>query len=1082
MALLPISAVPAAAVVPTSDLIITGVFDGPLPGGIPKGVELFAVNAIPDLSIYGIGSANNGPTDGEEFSFPADSAAAGEFIYVAYEGSLSEFTTFFGFAPNYIDGAANINGDDPIEMFMNGSVADVFGEVGTDGTGQPWEHLDGWAYRVSGTGPDGSTFVLANWTFSGINQLEGGLTNATCTVPFPIGTYTVTNGTPEPVLIINEVDADQAGTDAAEFVELYDGGFGGTDLTGTVLVFFNGSDDASYEAFDLDTYSTDVDGYFVLCANIATVPACDLDVSPDTNLIQNGADAVALFTGDAVDFPEDTPVTTTNLLDAIVYGTDDGDDVGLLPLLNPGQPQVDEGTWPQRELDSNQRCPNGSGGQRNTDTYTQLFPTAGAENTCVPPPAAVFIHDVQGPGAVTPIPGTVVIIEGVVVGDFQDTDLNGFFLQEEDTDADLDPLTSEGVFVYEGALDVPVAMGDTVKVTGTAVEYYDFTQISSVSSIEVTGSGATATPVPLVFPVAVPDAFEPIEGMGVVIPLPMVITEYYNFDRYGEITLGTSRLQQPTAVFEPGSLAAATIAAVNARSIITLDDGYTGQNMDPARHPNGGVFDLTNRFRGGDVVTDVVGVMHDSFGYRIHPTAGATYTAVNPRPAAPADVGGGVTVAAFNVLNYFTTLDGSGPICGPNPDYCRGADDAEEFTRQRTKIIAAIAQIDADVVGLMEIENNVDASLIDLVGGLNDLLGAGTYDYVDAGYVGPDVIKVGLIYKPGTVSLDGAHAILDDPGFLDPNATGDNRNRAALAQTFMENATGESFVVAVNHFKSKGSACGAGDDDPETGSCNLTRTMAAGVLTDWLAGDPTGSGDPDILVIGDLNSYDKEDPIDAMKAGADDALGTGDDYHDLIHEFMGESAYSYVYSAQWGYLDYAMANVALRGTVTGTTVWHINADEPDILDYDTQYKQDAQDLLYEPNAYRSSDHDPVIVGLDLTLSDSDGDGIPNVADNCPAVSNQHQNDFDGDGMGNRCDPDDDNDGVPDVDDPLPWNPSKPDVDGDGVVNTSDNCPSVANARQKDFDKDGMGNRCDLDDDNDGILDTHDIAPWNPNKP
>jgi predicted extracellular nuclease len=678
-----------------------------------------------------------------------------------------------------------------------------------------------------------------------------------------------------------------------------------------------------------------------------------------------------------------------------------------------------------------------------------------------------------------------VVIEGVVVGDFQDTDLNGFYLQEEDTDADSDPLTSEGIFVYEGSSAVEVGMGDTVKVTGTAVEYYDVTEITDVTSVEVTAVGATATPVTLVFPVPAVEYFETIEGMGVVIPLPMFISEYYNYDRYGEIKIGTGRLSQPTAIFEPGSAAAAAVAALNERSMITLDDGRTGQNPDESRHPNGGVFDLTNRFRGGDMVTNVTGVIHDSYGYRIHPTAGATYTAVNPRPAAPAYVGGDVKVAAFNVLNYFTTLDGSGPICGPGADeYCRGADNAEEFTRQRDKIIAAIAEIDADVVGLMEIENNADASLIDLVAGLNDLLGAGTYSYVDAGFVGPDVIKVGFIYKPGTVSLDGAFAVLDDAGFLDPNATGANRNRAALAQTFMDDATGESFTVVVNHLKSKGSECGAGDDDPEAGNCNLTRTLAAGVLADWLAGDPTGSGDPDILVIGDLNSYDMEDPIDALKAGADDAPGTGDDYHDLILEFMGTNAYSYVYSGQWGYLDYAMANVSLRGAVTGTTVWHLNADEPDILDYDTSYKPAGQQALYEPNAYRSSDHDPVIVGLDLTLSDTDGDGTPNVDDNCVAVFNPRQNDFDGDGMGNRCDPDDDNDGVLDVDDPFPWNSSKPDTDGDGdgVPDGVDNCPAVKNARQNDFDGDGMGNRCDPDDDGDGVLNGDDPFPWNPNKP
>jgi hypothetical protein len=172
-----------------SDLIITGVIDGPLTGGLPKAIEVKACADIADLSIYGLGSANNGGgTDGEEFTFPADAAVEGQFIYVSYD--VDGFTAFFGFAPDYTDAnAPNINGDDAIELFMNGSVVDVFGDINVDGTGEPWEHLDGWAYRVDETGPDGTTFVLANWFFSGPNALDGETTNATAVFPFPLGTY-----------------------------------------------------------------------------------------------------------------------------------------------------------------------------------------------------------------------------------------------------------------------------------------------------------------------------------------------------------------------------------------------------------------------------------------------------------------------------------------------------------------------------------------------------------------------------------------------------------------------------------------------------------------------------------------------------------------------------------------------------------------------------------------------------------------------------------------------------------------------------------------------------------------------------
>lgn len=184
-----IAASPAGA-----DLILTGVYDGPLTGGVPKGVEVFACADIPDLSIYGLGSANNGGgTDGEEFTFPAVAVPAGTFIYVASEAI--EFANFFGFAPDYTSGAMLINGDDAIELFQNGSVHDIYGDINVDGSGTGWDYLDGWAKRNDLTGPDGSTFVLANWTTSGINAWDGCTTNSSCQAGFPLGQYVCDTGT-----------------------------------------------------------------------------------------------------------------------------------------------------------------------------------------------------------------------------------------------------------------------------------------------------------------------------------------------------------------------------------------------------------------------------------------------------------------------------------------------------------------------------------------------------------------------------------------------------------------------------------------------------------------------------------------------------------------------------------------------------------------------------------------------------------------------------------------------------------------------------------------------------------------------
>ncbi len=794
----------------STDLVISGVIDGPLPGGLPKAIEVYVINDIADLSTYGVGGANNGGgSDGEEFTFPAVQASAGEFLYIASE--TTGLRDFCGFAPDYTSSAASINGDDAIELFHNGAVIDVFGDINVDGSGQPWEYQDGWAYRNNGTGPDGATFVLANWTFSGPNALDGASSNAMASTPFPLGSYSAGGGN-----------------------------------------------------------------------------------------------------GDPTPTPSPTPT-----------------------------PEPSEIT---------------------------------------------LISAIQGSGSASPLEGQTRTIEGIVVGDFQegdndetpglpgyDSDLDGFYVQEEASDSDGDDTTSEGIFVYApGAINVNE--GDVVRVTGVVDEFFSLTELTSVSSIDVRGTAALPTPVDVTLPVASLDEFERYEGMLVRFPQALVISEYFNFDRFGEIVLaepldGLSRIFQPTSYINPGQDVDPVANAIE-RSRITLDDARSSQNPDPARHPNGDEFTLSNRFRGGDTVQYATGVLDYRFSkYRIQPTQGATYTVENPRPAVPNDVGGSLTVASFNVLNYFTTF-GS-----------RGADNAEEFTRQRDKIIAALSVIDADIVGLVEIENNT-AALQDLVSGLNDAVGAGTYDYIETGAIGTDAIKVAFIYQPATVTPLGDEAVLDDPSFTNPNNLSTPKNRPALAQTFQEDATGGVFTVVVNHFKSKGSGCGAGDDDPQQGSCNDTRTEAARVLVDWLATDPTGSGDPDFMIIGDINAYDEEDPSDAIKLGADDTADTSDDYTDLAELFNGEFAYSFVFDGQFGYLDYALANESLLPQVTGATEWHINADEPDILDYDTSFKKDAQDALYTPKPFRSSDHDPVIVGLNLAVEES---SITIVKDATPAA-------------------------------------------------------------------------------------------------
>ena len=566
---------------------------------------------------------------------------------------------------------------------------------------------------------------------------------------------------------------------------------------------------------------------------------------------------------------------------------------------------------------------------------------------------ATKISEIQGAGTTAARTGSQTI-EGVVVGDYQRNDqFRGYFVEEEQSDWDGDPLTSEGIFVFSGSNVDNVGLGDVVRVRGTAGEFGGMTQLSGALTVATCGTGSVpATPVSL--PVENVSDHERFEGMLVSYSQPLTATEVFNLGRFGEVSLsGVGRLYIPTAVAAPGAPALA-VAAQNARSRIILDDANNTQNLDPTRYPQGGL-SATNTLRVGDTLDGLTGVLEFRFSnYRIQPVGPVEWLQTNPRIPTPEVVGGNMKVASFNVLNYF---NGDGLGGGFPTD--RGADTQFELDRQEAKIVSALKAIDADVFGLMEIENDAGANsaLAELVGALNAATAPGTYAYVDTGVIGTDAIKVALIYKPATVEPVGAWRILTsdlDSRFID------TKNRPTLTQTFRHRSSGQVLTVAVNHLKSKGSAC---DDvgDPNTGdgsgNCNGTRTRAAAALADWLASDPTASGDPDFLIIGDLNSYTFETPIAMLEAKG---------YTNLVRHFRGLAAYSYVFNGESGYLDHALSNSSLLAQVTGVADWHTNPDEPTVLDYNTEFKTaNHVSTLYDPGPYRASDHDPVIVSLQL---------------------------------------------------------------------------------------------------------------------
>jgi predicted extracellular nuclease len=601
-----------------------------------------------------------------------------------------------------------------------------------------------------------------------------------------------------------------------------------------------------------------------------------------------------------------------------------------------------------------------------------------------------LISTIQGDGDASALVGQVVTVRAVVVGDFQNGDadesrnLGGFWLQEEDADADGNAATSEGIFVFDAAFGVDVNVGDIVTVTGTVDEVFGETQIDTVTSVSVESSG-NALPTAVQIDLSAlsgttlsqsgdvqPD-LEAFEGMLVTFTDTLVVTEMFQLDRFNEIKLFEGdRPQQFTQVNDPDAAGyQAALQQVGALTI-TYDDGLNVQNASIDNLDGFAPFNTGTAVSMGDSITGLTGILDYKWAgnsasgstWRVRATEDGQNSFVDTNPADTdlPEIGGDLKVASFNVLNFFTTLDLTGNVTDTGADP-RGADSQAEYDRQLEKLVTTLAAMDADVVGLVEIENTNDSRAVaTLVDALNTAVGAGTYGFVDTGLVGTDAITNAFIYKTATVSLNGVHAVLDTPGFVDPlgalTTAGESFNRPAIAQTFTEIATGESFTAVVNHLKSKGSLTGAAADQDQgdgQGNNNATRDAAAQALADWLATGPTGDTSGRTIILGDLNSYAKEDPIQTLIAAG---------YDDLAQLLIGPDAYSYVFDGLTGTLDYAMTDRDWSSLVHTIVEWHVNADEADALDYNLDFGRDPA-IFDGTSPLRNSDHDPVIVGLNL---------------------------------------------------------------------------------------------------------------------
>ena len=583
----------------------------------------------------------------------------------------------------------------------------------------------------------------------------------------------------------------------------------------------------------------------------------------------------------------------------------------------------------------------------------------------------VTVPQIQGSGARSPFEGQVVTTTGIVTL----LTNNGFYLQ--DRYGDNDPSTSDGVFVYTSTAPT-VSVGDELRLGATVSEYSvstsaasqaaPLTELTAITALTVLSRG-NQTPAPVEIDLEQEQGnLERFEGMLVTVKGPLTVTQSNFVGQYGQLTLAAGgRTLNPTNVMRPGTAANALAAANLARSII-LDDDSSLTNPNPTPY-----LAADKTVRAGDTLDSVTGVVDfgpsgasasGELSYKINPSVAPVITRANARTTQPDPVGGNLRIASANIENFFTTFtDGTtadgqvgqgcalgGPTGTVSASNCRGADNLNEFTRQRTKVLASLGAINADVVGLMEAQNNGDVAVQSIVSGLNALMGAGTYAIVPqpAQGTGTDAIRVAMIYKPASVSLQGAS--LSDPDPIN--------NRAPFAQGFVA-PNGQSFAVVVNHLKAK-SSCPSSGPDADNGdrqSCwNATRVAQTSRLRAWLPQVEAAAGTTDVIMVGDFNSYAQEDPIYTLTADGSIV--------DLV-SLYDPTDYSYVYDGFSGRLDQALGTASIASKITGAHSWHINADEPPLIDYNTDGKSVD---YYTPTPYRSSDHDPLVLGLNLQAS------------------------------------------------------------------------------------------------------------------
>lgn len=598
------------------------------------------------------------------------------------------------------------------------------------------------------------------------------------------------------------------------------------------------------------------------------------------------------------------------------------------------------------------------------------------------------IAAIQGTGAATPYAGkqvtTTPSVVTAVYGQGSSAELQGFVVQTPGTGGRKDLSTaSDAIFVYMGSQSFDVAIGDQVVVTGTASEFRGLSQITGTSITEVKASYRPVQPVSGISWEKTAAQRENLESMLYSTTEKFLVSDTYPLLPFGELGLaaGGSLPVQPTDAGAPGSAAAVAQAAENAAIRVNLDDGsnrgYTVTEDFPARPLP--FLTSSQGVKVGDRLTLDEPVIVDFRNnlWKFNPVtpvvAGDEVATIkSARADKTPNVGGALSVASFNVLNYFTTvgkgrkdcsgatLDTTGSFNVTDDCDVRGAWDDDDLKRQQNKITSAINQLDASVVGLMEIENSAklgeapDEATATLVAALNAKAGQRKWAYVPSSttqlqaVADQDYITNALIYQPKEVKLNGeeSYALGSAAG-----ADGAFANaRTPIAAAFTPRVGGQRMLVVVNHFKSKSTGSGATGDNADTGqgAFNGDRVRQARALLDWLPDLQDEARTDATALIGDFNSYTREDPLRLL----DDAG---------YRNAAPDNQYTYTFSGLSGSLDHILLNADARRRLTRADVWNINAGQSQALEY-SQYKTTTVNY-YKTNALRSSDHDPVIAGF-----------------------------------------------------------------------------------------------------------------------